>query len=515
MIKEILDEIASESSTNKKMEILSKYKDNDLLKEVIYLACSKRVKFYIKQIPNYDSTSHSTLSSAISRLDDLTSRKVTGGEAINHLAMALESLNEDDGNVLERIIEKDLKIGMGTSNINKVFPNLIEKTPYMGAKPFSEDLVNKILEGDMSFSQVKMDGRYANAIIRGGEVELESRQGEPTILGNCKLIDNLSTLNDCVLNGELTIDNVKKHVIKEGETLNIDGVEYSPNEIIDKVKLSNMIDSKKIKDVIINGDGSITVLTIHEYDRYTANGIVSSIIDIEGKRNERSKEETQKKIGNFLKKHGDFEEHKNRIIFTIWDMITVDEYFDKKSLIPYNLRFFRLIKLFKTGMFENIKVIRYKVVTTYDEAMNHFKEVISNGEEGTILKSFDGIWKDGKPNWQIKLKVEINLDLIIKGFNYGTGKNKDLISSLNVETSDGLLKTSPAGISEVLMMEITKNQHNLLDTIVEVKSSGLSQDRDGNWSLLHPVFKKLRDDKETGNTLDECVEIYNSALGLK
>jgi hypothetical protein len=51
MIKAIFDEIAAESSTNKKMEILGKYKDNELLKRVLYLANSKRIKFY-KANPN-------------------------------------------------------------------------------------------------------------------------------------------------------------------------------------------------------------------------------------------------------------------------------------------------------------------------------------------------------------------------------------------------------------------------------------------------------------------------------
>jgi len=45
MIKEIFDEIAAEGGSNKKMEILGKYKDNELLKKVLYLANSKRVKF--------------------------------------------------------------------------------------------------------------------------------------------------------------------------------------------------------------------------------------------------------------------------------------------------------------------------------------------------------------------------------------------------------------------------------------------------------------------------------------
>ena len=53
-IKEILDEIASESSTNQKMIILEKHKENELLKKVLYKAKSPRIKFYIKQVPEHN-----------------------------------------------------------------------------------------------------------------------------------------------------------------------------------------------------------------------------------------------------------------------------------------------------------------------------------------------------------------------------------------------------------------------------------------------------------------------------
>ena len=53
-IKQIFDEIAAEPGTNAKMDILKKYKDNELLRRVLYLANSKRVKYYIKRIPSYE-----------------------------------------------------------------------------------------------------------------------------------------------------------------------------------------------------------------------------------------------------------------------------------------------------------------------------------------------------------------------------------------------------------------------------------------------------------------------------
>ena len=163
MIKQIFDEIAAESSTIKKKEILSKYTNNETLKRVLYLANSKRVKFYIKQIPEYipNADSPEQLDWALDGLNALSSRKFTGYSAINWLITLLNSISSDDAYVLERIIDKDCKIGMGTREINKVFDDLIEKTPYMGAKSYTEKLAKDLFKsGEGVYSDIKMDGRY-------------------------------------------------------------------------------------------------------------------------------------------------------------------------------------------------------------------------------------------------------------------------------------------------------------------------------------------------------------------
>ena len=50
---------------------------------------------------------------------------------------------------------------------------------------------------------------------------------------------------------------------------------------------------------------------------------------------------------------------------------------------------------------------------------------------------------------------------------------------------------------------------------MEIKCSGTSYDSEGNYSVLHPVFKKLRDDKDSCDTLDTILEIEAMAKGLK
>jgi hypothetical protein len=45
-------------------------------------------------------------------------------------------------------------------------------------------------------------------------------------------------------------------------------------------------------------------------------------------------------------------------------------------------------------------------------------------------------------------------------------------------------------------------------------SAGLSISNTGAYLLLYPSFKHFRDDKGTANSLEDCVEIQNAALGL-
>lgn len=458
-IKQILDEIAAEGGSNMKMEILRKYSDDLILRRVLYLANSRRVKFYIKQIPPHNPAPQSLvkLHEAIQGLEVLRNRIVTGHDALQHLAEILSDLDEADGTVIKRIIDKDLRIGMGTTNINKVIPDLIEETPYMGAKAFSKDLVMKLLASGPAFSQLKMDGRYCNAIIRHGEVELESRQGETTYLMGATFLEELANLPNCVLNGELTMDG---------------------------------------------------------YTRYESNGIIASLVSILGKADKG--EDVHKEREKFFHEYNMSPEYAlSRIRYTVWDMITVEEYFAFKSTVQYHQRLKNLEYYLEENPCSMVSIVDLVIVRTYQEAMDHFQKLINQGHEGTILKAMNGPWKDGKPNHQCKLKLEITIDLRITGFRYGTGKNSHVISTVEAESEDGLLKTAPTGINEKTMKWITENQQNLLGKILEVKCSGVSQNEKGEYSTLHPVYNEVRDDKNTADTLQQILDIEAMAKGLK
>ena len=472
MIKEILDEISSEPGDNNKLLILERHKDNDLLKEVLYKCRSKRVKFYIKQIPEFTNNGKNLgLEWALSQLEKLSLRQITGGAAVAHLKGILSSVNDNDAYVVERIIDKTPNIDMGSTNINKIWKDLIEKTPYMGAKSFSKKLIDDIIKKGKALSQIKMDGRYANAIVRDGEVEFVSRAGESNGLHDAQFLKELATIGDeIVLNGELTVIGVPV--------------------------------------------------------RRTANGIVSSLVDIQKKEQngERSAAETQKKKDAFIKKHSSdfgkditFQEALDSVVYTCWDVITVDEYYDKKSKRPYDERLNDLKTLLNEHNPTRIELVETREVSTVKKAMEHFIESLERGLEGTILKESKGAWKNGKPNWQVKMKLDMNIDLKIVGFEMGTQgkKNENWIVTLNLESSCGLLKTNPSNMDEEMMKYVTENQDKLMGAIVEVNCKGLSQNKDGDWSTMHPSVVEIREDKTTCDSLESAQAIEEAAKELK
>ena len=461
-IKVILDEITNTQGNIAKKAVLAKYKDNETLKRVLYLAKSNRVKFFLKQIPEVSQyNAIASLEDGMTGLEKLSNRDVTGHDAQDYLITLLEGMSEDDAYIIERIIDKNPKIGLGRTYINEIIEKLIEKTPYQGAKSFSIKGAQKLFKtGDPVISQIKADGTYRNLIVRSGEVDIESRQGEPSYLDGCVFVNELEDFEDCVLNGELTIDG---------------------------------------------------------YDRYTANGMVSSIMDIKEKAEERGEEETAKKILAFEEEHGGFEDALKKMRLIVWDVISVDEYYDTKSDTPYSERLDTLTKLIDTCNPTMVELVETKIISTYAEAVEHFLDAQERGLEGTIIKSSTAGWKDGKPTYQIKMKLEMNMDLRIIGFQYGNEgtKNENVISTLLCETDCGILTTNPSNMKEKEMKYVTENMDDLLGTIVEIKCCGLSQNKHGEWSTMHPSVVEFRSDKNTCDSLESCKAIEEAAKTLE
>ena len=458
-VKDIIDKLRSTNSSLEKIAILKANEDNDILKKVLFFTYNPRYKYYIRDIPEYHNGSCMvSLDLAVDNLLDLQKRNFTGNDAIRYLRNILE--NCENPEIIELIIDGDIKAGVNVSIINKVFKDLIPEEPYQGCLPFNEKAAKELFENSNSIcSQIKADGQYVNALVLDN-IELKARSGELQYF-NGKIIDSLKKLD--------------------------------------------------IKNAVINGE-----FTINGYDRNTANGILRSIISINEKIHKNI--DVNKELQKFIKehKHG-IEYFEDNILYIVWDIIPYDEYLVGLSTSIYSDRFEFFASLIKD--IDNIKLVESLQVKEYKDAINHFKEALSSGEEGTVLKDMNALWQDGKHKHQLKMKLIMDLDLEIIGFNEGTKGTKfeGTLGSLIVGTSDRKIISSCGGLKEKsgIRDEIWNNQDKYLGKISSVKCNGISSNRQGGYGLLYPSYNEVRDDKFEADSFDDCMKIQEMKCQLQ
>ena len=108
------DKLAEDDGRIYKIDLLTKHKDDKVLRKIVKAALDPFTQFYIRKIPEYTPNPNEGIALAfgIDTLNDLAFRNVTGNAGIAHLKSTLEALNQDDAKVIERIIAKDLKCGV-------------------------------------------------------------------------------------------------------------------------------------------------------------------------------------------------------------------------------------------------------------------------------------------------------------------------------------------------------------------------------------------------------------------
>lgn len=181
MINQLFEQLATDAGRKFKEDLLGLHKNNVVLKEVVRLALDPAINFYIKKIPAYCPRMGGgvrDLSWAIAELDRLAVREVTGKDAIEFLTAVLEQLSSDDAEVIEKIIQRDLRCGVSEATANKVWKGLIPEYPYQRCCLPKAAKLDKFSWTQGVFSQLKADGMFVNINhLEDGTVELISRSG--------------------------------------------------------------------------------------------------------------------------------------------------------------------------------------------------------------------------------------------------------------------------------------------------------------------------------------------------
>ena len=430
-IYNIFEQLASDNSRLAKEAILIKHKGNTTLQRVFYLALDPFQQFYIRKIPEY--TPRKTVAITLDKaLDDL--------DALNKRVVTGNAAIAYLKNILEVLTENDAKI----------IERIIAKDLRCGV---SEATANKIWPKLIStypvmlasgydqklvdkikfpaYVQLKLDGMRFNAIVRGQTVEFRSRNGREILIPNKSFA----------------------------------------------VPFIKMADHYK-QDMVFDGELLIADYAGKPVNRQTGNGILSKAI----KGTMSDTEALQ-------------------VMATLWDAIPYESFKAGIDKEPYNIRMAKLSNAMEDMKTVNAQLGKY-VALVWTEQVNDlytakriFEKFLSEGQEGTILKSKDGIWEDKRSKEQIKFKGELECDLRVVDWEEGTGKNKGRLGALVCESEDGTIRVNVgSGYTDEQRNAYTKT---VIGKVATVKYNARIQDRGGNVeSLFLPVFIELREDKD-------------------
>ena len=437
-VSNILADLESDNSRLFKENILTVNKDNLLLKRVLKAALDPYTQYYQRKIPKYERTEKppQSLSWGLNQLQPLTKREYTGNAAIKHLQAILSSVTEDNAEVIKRVVTKDLKCGVNIATVNKVFgKKFIETYPCMLASAFNEKAFESIKYP--ALVQEKLDGMRANIIIDSeGIVDVRSRNGKQISLDG-------------------HFDELVKNVFYKSPTLA--SLDIFHGAVLDG-------------ELLVLDENDLFIL-----DRKTGNGILNKAV-----KGTITPEETA------------------RVRFECWDMIPLEDF--KKGIceIPYFDRLAvlneRMDQVYNAQEDHLIGILKTETVASYADCEEIFNEALEAGEEGIIVKNGDSPWEDKRSKYQVKMKAELEADLLVEGIVEGTGKYEGLVGSLSCTTKDRNLKVNVgSGLSD----EHRKmDPDDFIGKIVSVKYNEKIKDKNSDhWSLFLPIFQELRLDK--------------------
>jgi len=441
-----LDAIAATSAKKDKQALVATMDKDE--QWVLKAALDPTVTYYVANLKLPDTAFGSDQWGAPEweLLDNLKTRRLSGDAAHQAIGFHMRELTPKSAELLRRVINKDLRCGIGAGTVNAAFPGLIPDFPYMRCSLPKDSSMKGWDWSQGMISQLKANGMFARVDVdEDCNVTVSSRQGNTFYKGALGALEGkLGKLQPGFqYHGELTL--------------------YE-NHCVEVMRRSE------------------------------ANGILNSLLVGE------------KELPDNV-----------TVMFDVWDCIPlVSAVVKGKYTQPYVSRFNQLIGFVQEVNDPQVQIIENEIVYSYAEAMAHYKKVLARGLEGTVVKHPQAIWKDGDSKDQVKLKLEVDVDLKIVGFKPGTPgtRTEHTFGSVVLRSADDKLEVSAAGFKRDMEQYLHENRDSVLGMIMAVRANEVSPPCDTNelYSLYHPRAIELRRDKVEADTLERVLAQFEAAV---
>ena len=448
-----IEELNLDNSRNYKIDILTKYKDDEDVKYYLDFLFNPFIKTGISKksyqrfhhdgcVDCYPRNIFNSTKEALEYLkvhntsDDNTKELMFSYFMKIHLYdIKLLMEKQENTNLHElfyNIITKNLPLGIDVKTINKCISNLIPT--------FNVQLANKyfdnpsVIEGKRFALTTKIDGGRVIAIKENNQVNFYTRQGQK--------YEGLVDL--------------------ENEMLN-----YLPNNIC--------------------LDGELVAINT-------------------------SKEETYKNTMK-LSRTKDLEKHGLKML--VFDCMSAEEFKNQKCDIPYYLRRHNLEEAFSSACLQKDNELRkegkyllagdifplyFEILpiiyegTDTSKIIDYLNEEVENGEEGIMINVWDAPYDFKRTNNLLKVKKFQDTEVKIIGFEEGTNKLQGKLGAFICEYKGNELRVG-SGLTDEERQNFWNIKDSLLGKIITVKYFEESYDsKTGLASLRFPTFLRIRED---------------------
>lgn len=223
-------------------------------------------------------------------------------------------------------------------------------------------------------------------------------------------------------------------------------------------------------------------------------------------------------VMNRVLKGGDFEEGEE-LIYQIWNQIPLSAVEPKgKHDVAYSARLADIIRQLNVTDGEHISLISTRMCRSLEEAYQHCFELLKQNKEGTIIKQLEGTWRDGTAKHQVKLKLEVDVDLVVTAIVPGRDntKNEGRAGSLTCETACGQLIVDVAVKNEKMRKLVDDSPEDWIGRVIVVRANDILKPSESNenYSLFLPRMAEdtYRTDKTVADTLEQVQDQFDSAI---
>jgi DNA ligase-1 len=438
----VLKQIQETSAKTGKEQLL-KQNDTPSLRTLLYLTYNPYLTYRVQQLedpPKFNIVQPDITSELNELLLNLAKHTTTPTQARLLIRSLLTKCTEDGAGWVKKIINRDLKIGISASTINKAFPGLVPQFDVQLAHPIVDKKNGTDRWDKVSYPVVveeKFDGMRIVAVCDGDAVQYFSREGHSIDLH--------------FLDSQILALRPGTKFVLDGEGI---GIKYNPKCAV----------AKKAYDAGKPWCFPQGLSMIKSKDKY-------SLADM-----------------------------KEYVGYKVWDVIDYDFFLsqgEKGIRRPLKERKLELLSLFERAdrHLPNLHLVENVVAHSREEVINLFRKFREAGSEGVIIKDVSKPYEFKRSDAALKFKEFYTADLRIIDCLEGSkgSKYEGMLGTLLV--SDGTVTGKVMGgfdDDQRLEFWLAHRRGGMIGRICEIDYMEITADN----SLRHAAFIRMRDDKE-------------------